>query len=140
MADLYFYPSKVKGHQHRNGKVAKTFAGYIAYLPGVQKALRAHAFAAKAKGDVILTEHRLTGHSRLTVRKGTYLDWWLILDDSRGQNAAAAIEYGRTPWIDAETGETNAGSRPLWVLHRAMGLPPKEGPRQPKIRNARGGG
>lgn len=88
---------------------------------------------------MILTEHRLTGNARLTVRKGLYLDYWLVLDDSRGQSAAAAIEYGRAPWIDAETGEVHPGSTPLYILHRAMDLPPTEGPRVARIRDARGG-
>jgi hypothetical protein len=92
----------------------------------VQKELKAYAFAAKARGDVALTAHRLTGSTRLVVRKGNHLDWWLILDDSRGQNAAMAIEYGRAAVIDRDTYEVQAAVPGLFILHKAMGLPHDE--------------
>ncbi|MDN5930420.1 MAG: DUF5403 family protein [Pseudonocardia sp.] len=68
---------------------------YFAKLPGVRAELRDTAEAGGARAEAILSAHRAQGHSRITVTKGS-LDWFVSLDDTRGDRAAAAIEYGRS--------------------------------------------
>lgn len=70
---------------------------FIAHLPGVRRTLRRTAHAGGARAEAILNAHRYHGHARITVTRGDKLDWFVNLDDTRGQRAAAAIEYGRGP-------------------------------------------
>jgi len=65
----------------------------VAHLGGVRRAVghAAHKGAAIAKG--VLLAHRHSGDSQITVTRGE-LDYWVNLDDTRGQRAAAAIEFG----------------------------------------------
>lgn len=68
---------------------------YFAKLPGVRRKLKSTAQAGGARAEAILNAHRYQGHARITVTRGDKLDWFVNLDDTRGQRAAAAIEYGR---------------------------------------------
>ena len=72
-----------------------TIDAYIAHMPGVRAKLRTTAAAGAARAEAILNAHRYQGHARITLTHGD-LDWWVGLDDTRGQRAAAAIEFGRT--------------------------------------------
>lgn len=67
---------------------------YFAKLPGVRAKLATTARGGAARASAILAAHRAEGHSRITLTRGT-LDWFVNLDDTRGDRAAAAIEYGR---------------------------------------------
>lgn len=67
----------------------------VAHLPGVKAELRSTATKGGAKAQAILDAHRDTGASRITVTHGS-LDYFVSLDDTRGDHAAAAIEYGRS--------------------------------------------
>lgn len=67
---------------------------YFAKLPGVRAVLARTAKAGAARAEAILDAHRYQGHARITTTRGE-LDWFVNLDDTRGQRAAAAIEYGR---------------------------------------------
>lgn len=67
---------------------------YFAKLPGVRAKLAQTAKDGAARAEAILDAHRYQGHARITTSKGS-LDWWVSLDDTRGQRAAAAIEFGR---------------------------------------------
>lgn len=67
---------------------------YFAKLPGVRATLKSTAHAGAARAEAILAAHRYQGHSRITVTRGDKLDYFVNLDDSRGQRAAAAIEFG----------------------------------------------
>lgn len=67
---------------------------YFAKFPGVRKELRSTAKAGAGRAEAILAAHRAEGHSRITVTYGS-LDAFVSLDDTRGDHAAAAIEYGR---------------------------------------------
>lgn len=68
---------------------------YVAHMPGVRRTLRSTAQAGAARAEAILSAHRYQGHARITVTRGDKLDYFVNLDDTRGQRAAAAIEYGR---------------------------------------------
>lgn len=68
---------------------------YFAKLDGVRDELKSTAQAGGARAEAILSAHRAQGHSRITVEDGS-LDWFVSLDDTRGDRAAAAIEYGRS--------------------------------------------
>lgn len=68
---------------------------FFAKLPGVRAELKDTADAGGDRAKSILDARRYEGHSRITVTRGT-LDWWVSLDDTRGDRAAAAIEYGRS--------------------------------------------
>lgn len=67
---------------------------YFAKLPGVRRTLARTAHDGAARAEAILAAHRAQGHSRITVTRGG-LDYFVNLDDTRGQRAAGAIEYGR---------------------------------------------
>lgn len=67
----------------------------VAHQPGVRKALRDTAKAGGRRAAAILAAHRHDGDARITVTYGA-LDAFVNLDDSRGQRAAAAIEFGRS--------------------------------------------
>lgn len=67
---------------------------YFAKLPGVRSTLARTAKGGAARAEAILAAHRYRGHARITVTRGA-LDYFVNLDDTRGQSAAAAIEYGR---------------------------------------------
>jgi hypothetical protein len=96
------------------------FDRYIASMIGVRDELDSVAFAAKAHADALLVEHRHDGHAYTEVTKGK-LDRYLVLNDERGQMAALSIEFGRDPYTDPETGETDAGMDGLYILHKATG-------------------
>lgn len=68
---------------------------HIAHMAGVRRVIQRTAMAGGARAEAILNAHRYQGHARITVTRGDKLDWFVNLDDSRGQRAAAAIEYGR---------------------------------------------
>lgn len=67
----------------------------VAHLPGVKAAVYAKAKDGAGRASAVLAAHRYQGHSRITVTRGT-VDSFVSLDDTRGQHAAAAIEYGRS--------------------------------------------
>lgn len=85
---------------------------YFAKLPGVRRTLARTAQAGAARAEAILDAHRYQGHSRITVTRGDKLDYFVNLDDTRGQRAAAAIEYGRRldPGDDSDEGRGNRTS------------------------------
>lgn len=66
----------------------------ISHMPGVRKKVRSTARQGAARASAILAAHRAEGHSRITVTYGD-VDAFVNLDDTRGDRAAAAIEYGR---------------------------------------------
>ena len=67
----------------------------VAHLPGVKAEVYATAAEGQARAQAILDAHRYTGASRITLTHGS-LDAFVSLDDTRGDHAAAAIEYGRS--------------------------------------------
>ena len=73
----------------------------VAHLPGVKAEVYAKAQEGAGRASGVLAAHRYQGHSRITVTRGT-LDAFVSLDDTRGQHAAAAIEYGRSGGPDGQ--------------------------------------
>lgn len=67
----------------------------IAHLPGVIKEVHNTAKRGAARAEAILAAHHHEGHAKITVTRGT-VDSFINLDDTRGDHAAAAIEYGRS--------------------------------------------
>lgn len=77
------------------GGPSKNVDAYIAHLPAVKAVLNAEAKAggSRAKAKLAAHHHGATPrHSKITVTKGTRLDWFINLDDADG--GAAAIEFG----------------------------------------------
>lgn len=68
---------------------------FVSKMPGVRDQLKDTASAGANRAESILAAHRDTGASRITKTRGN-LDWFVSLDDTRGESAAAAIEYGRS--------------------------------------------
>lgn len=107
-------------------KVYRTVGGrpiakIIALHQDVQKALDVEAQFAAQTAEGLLLEHVSQGHSSITTEQGN-VDHYVILDDTRGLEAALSIEYGRKPKEDPETGEMKGGMEGLFVLHRAFSL------------------
>lgn len=67
----------------------------VSHIPGVRGAVRAKAREGAGRARAVLAAHRYQGHSRITVTTGS-VDAFVNLDDTRGQRAAAAIEFGRS--------------------------------------------
>lgn len=82
----------------------------VAHLPGVKAEVRATANKGAARAEAVLQAHRYEGHSRITVTTGS-LDAFVNLDDTRGDHAAAAIEYGRSGGRGGATQGVHALSR-----------------------------
>ena len=81
-----------------------------AHLPEVARAVKAAADVVGAKASGTLAAHRHSGVAEIKIEHGK-LDYYVVLDDTRGQRAAAAIEYGHVapdgrfiPGIHALTG------------------------------------
>lgn len=67
----------------------------VAHLAGVIDAVYDTAKAGGRRAEALLRAHRAEGHARITVSRGS-VDSFVSLDDTRGQRAAAAIEFGRS--------------------------------------------
>lgn len=67
----------------------------VAHLHGVTGAVHDTAQEGADRAEAVLAAHRYQGHSRITVTRGD-VDSFVNLDDTRGEHAAAAIEYGRS--------------------------------------------
>lgn len=76
---------------------------WAAHLPGVKAAVYDKAVDGAGRAEVVLAAHYYEGHSRITVTRGS-VDSFVSLDDTRGDHAAAAIEYGRS--VTARGGPT----------------------------------
>lgn len=67
----------------------------VANLPPIGRTTYAEAQKVGAKAEAILAAHRAEGHSSIRVERGhKRVDAFVYLDDSRGDQAAAAIEFG----------------------------------------------
>lgn len=104
----------------------KKLTKIIAQHQDVQRAVTSAARHGAIRAAGLLDEraqHR-TGTSTVSMEKGR-IDAYVILDDTRGLNAALSIEYGRNgEERDGESGVSRIGAaRGLFVLHDAMGLP-----------------
>lgn len=82
----------------------------VAHLGGVRAEVRATANKGAARAEGILAAHRYTGASRITVTTGS-LDAFVNLDDTRGDHAAGAIEFGRSGGRGGATQGVHALSR-----------------------------
>jgi hypothetical protein len=104
----------------------------IATNEGVQDALERVTFEMALRAEVELLEHRAEGHAQIEVDHGD-VDWYVVLSDERGQQAALAIEYGRAAgertYRDPKTGEEKTrefgAMEGLFILHKATNLPRK---------------
>jgi hypothetical protein len=79
----------------------------ISHLPGVRAAVYATAKEGAARAAAVLAAHKYEGHSRITVTRGD-VDAFVNLDDTRGDRAAAAIEFGRSGGRGGATQGINA--------------------------------
>jgi len=78
------------------GGPGKNVDAYIAHRREVKAVLNLEAKAGGARAKAILAAHHhgdTIRHSKITVTKGSRLDWFVNLDDADG--GAAAIEFGR---------------------------------------------
>jgi hypothetical protein len=90
----------------------------VAKTAGVRGAVKHEAGKGAAIARGTLLAHRDQGHSQITVTRGE-LDYFVNLDDTRGDRAAAAIEFGRGG---------RAPSQGVRALSKAFGL--TSGPRR----------
>lgn len=82
----------------------------VSHLGGVTGAVRAKADQGAARASAVLAAHRYEGHSEINVTHGD-VDSFVNLDDSRGQRAAAAIEFGRSRGRGGSTAGVGALAR-----------------------------
>jgi hypothetical protein len=109
----------------------------IALNDGVQAELERRTFEIAARAEAELVRHRQDGHAEMDIESGD-VDFYVILSDERGQDAALSIEYGRAGYLDPETGQVYGVMDGLFILHRAAHLA-RKGPdlRVPKMRKRR---
>lgn len=76
-------------------------ADTVAHLKGVKAAVRAEAHSGAARASAKLATHKgkynkggSGQHSKITVKRGDLLDWFVALEDPDG--GALAIEFGRS--------------------------------------------
>lgn len=81
----------------------------VAHLTGVRSAVTVTAEEGASRARAVLSAHRFAGHSQITVTRGS-LDSFVNLDDTRGDHAAAAIEFGRTGKNGSTQGVNALGS------------------------------
>lgn len=95
----------------------------IAANDGVQAELEARAFQIGIRAEQELVNHRQDGDARIDVEKGQETDYFVVLDDTRGLDAALSIEFGRSGYLDPETGLIKGQMDPLFILTDAARLP-----------------
>lgn len=86
---------------------------YVAKMRGVRGELREVAHHGGARAQAVLDTHYHEGHAKITVTRGDKLDWFVNLDDTRGDHAAYAIEFGRS-------GGANGETQGVFALHGAF--------------------
>lgn len=75
------------------GRTARKCNRDAAYHKTTARALKKAANQLASKAQSKLAAHHHTGAAEINVTRGK-LDYYVNLDDSRGQSAAAAIEFG----------------------------------------------
>lgn len=112
----------------------------LARSRAVQEYLREITFEmeAKAKADLV-KNHTAKGHAYIEAKHGD-IDWYIVLNDDRGQEAAMSIEFGRAGYIDPNTGELWGAMEGTFILRRATGIPGRRRKvkRKKRIRPRRG--
>lgn len=70
----------------------------IARCDDAQAGLRDESLRRALVAEAVLREHRYEGDSKIRLEHGlaeNRIDWFVVLDDTRGLLAAMTIEYGR---------------------------------------------
>lgn len=70
----------------------------VARLPGVKGEVAAEGKKRAAVAKGVLAKHRHFNHAKIETEQG-HADFYVFLDDSRGQWAANLIEFGRNGFI-----------------------------------------
>jgi hypothetical protein len=110
----------------------------IATGDGVQNYLEEITFEMAVRAEQSLIDHRQDGHSQIDVEHGD-VDWYVVLDDERGQDAALSIEFGRAGYIDPSDGLVRSAMEPLYILTDATNLPRRK-KRMPSLKPYDDGG
>lgn len=74
-------------------KTPKQINKLVAHMAEVDRAVKAAAERVHALASGVLAEHHHSGDAQITLTHGR-VDYFVNLDDTRGQRAAAAIEFG----------------------------------------------
>lgn len=102
-------------------KVEETLARHA----DVRTELETRAWEIALRAEADLVAHKQDGHAQILLDYGKK-DIYVILDDSRGMDAAMSIEFGRAGFIDPETGIQYGTMEPLYILTNAANLPKKK--------------
>lgn len=87
----------------------------------VQTDLENRAWAIALRAEAELLAHKQDGDAYIDLVHGD-IDYYVVLDDSRGLDAALSIEFGRAGFIDPDTGEVYGAMEPLHILTNAAGV------------------
>ena len=101
----------------------------VAMQQDVRDFMEEVTFEIAVRAEEKLIQHKQDGHATIEVEEGD-VDMYVVLDDTRGLDAALSIEYGRAGYIDPETGLIKGAMEPLYILTDAASLPRKKN-RQP---------
>ena len=109
----------------RMNRTEKQFNKMLAHKGYVQGAVEDAAKEVGGRAKQRLRKHRDQGHARITVRPGpSGTDWYVSLNDERGQRAAAAIEYG---WTQRDEDGNKYGHEGLGILTSEPGVRRRRG-------------
>lgn len=121
MSNLY---ERVKGRK---------FEEFIALIPEVQADVEDRTFEMAIHAEADLKAHVDTGDSYVTIEHGD-IDWYVVLSDERGQDAAMTIEFGRAGYVDPENGKVWGQMDGLFILANATRIAKKRSKRLPRER------
>lgn len=97
----------------------------IGFHRTVQGELNRLAFVTAVRAErLLMTQPKeRTGDSQIEIAHEK-IDWYVVLDDTRGLDAAMSIEFGRAGYIDTD-GTIKSVMEPLYILTDAANLPRK---------------
>lgn len=137
MADVYY--DTARGLARVPGMKKNNLEEVFAHHVQVQLALGNERRDIANRARAILFSHRHEGASSIQEEQGDVDHYVSLVDDKPDHMGAMAIEFGRGPWRDPDTGEFHPGMDPVAPLGQAAGLTRRRTmPRTPRER--RGGG
>lgn len=104
----------------------------IAHTEEVQEELMMRSWEIAMRAEANLVRHKREGDAQILLMQGD-IDHYVVLDDTRGKDAAMSMEFGRAGFIDPDSGLVYDRMEPLYILTDAANLPKKgSGIRAPK--------
>jgi hypothetical protein len=103
-------------------KTRKQLNKLMAHTEEARRGVQAHGEIARRRAAITLSQsHGAAPHAYIADYMGK-TDYYIILNDTRGQQAAVSIEYGRRGGTTDKNGRPVTASRAVAPLRKAVGL------------------